>query len=265
MVKQCPTCATHFSPRREPMIPSTLPQYPWQKIGVDLCHLKGHNYLIVAFSEFAENYSFQHATSSPYFAQSNGQVERKVQTVKRLLREASDSHLALMTYRSTPFPWCKLSPAELLMGRKIRTNIPLLQDQLIPEWNFLEGFCALNESFKRTQKETYDRQHGVRNLPPLSDNTEVWITSGEQMSGTVVRAADTPRSYIVDTPSGELRRNRHHLNIVLQSSPTSFGTSTTREPIITRSRAGKVIYTLTPTDSNHPEEREMWEWTPHIY
>ena len=129
------------------MIPSTLLQYPWQKIGVDLCHLKGHNYLIVvdyfsrypealklpttsaavviatlksifgrfgipktvvrdngpqfssqSFSEFAENYSFQHATSSPYFAQSNGQVQRTVQTVKRLLREASDSHLALMTY-----------------------------------------------------------------------------------------------------------------------------------------------------------------------
>ena len=35
MVKQCPTCARQFSPRKEPMIATELPQYPWQKVGAD--------------------------------------------------------------------------------------------------------------------------------------------------------------------------------------------------------------------------------------
>ena len=223
MVKQCPTCARHFSPRREPMIPSTLRQYPWQKIGVDLCHLKGHNYLIVVdyFSRYPEALKLP-TTSAAVVIATLKSIFGRFGIPKTVVSDNGPQfhhNPSVSLRKTTAFNTQLVVPIlhramdrELLMGRKIRTNIPLLQDQLIPEWNFLEGFCALNESFKRTQKETYDRQHAVRNLPPLSDNTKVWITSGEQTSGTVVRAADTPRSYIVDTPSGELRRNQHHLN-----------------------------------------------------
>ena len=38
---------------------------------------------------FASSYEFKHVTSSPRFLQSNGQVERIVQTVKRLLKRSS--------------------------------------------------------------------------------------------------------------------------------------------------------------------------------
>ena len=37
------------------------------------------------YSWFANSYEFNHVTSSPRFPQSSGQVERTVQTVKRLL------------------------------------------------------------------------------------------------------------------------------------------------------------------------------------
>ena len=43
-VKDCSVCARNFFPRRERMISSELPQYPWQKIGVDLFHQKGNDY-----------------------------------------------------------------------------------------------------------------------------------------------------------------------------------------------------------------------------
>ena len=33
------------------------------------------------------------------------------------------------------------------------------------------------------------------------------------MEGTVVSPANSPRSYLVETPSGTVRRNRVHLNI----------------------------------------------------
>ena len=183
MVKQCHTCAQQFTPRKEPMIASGLPQYPWQKVAADLFHLNGANYLVVvdyfsrypevqklnsttsntvitllksifarfgipetfvsdngpqfasqSFKDFADTYSFQHVTSSPLFAQSNGQAERTVQTVKKMLRDSNDPYMAILTYRSTPFPWCKRSPAELLMGRRLRGNIPVLTHQIGASW-----------------------------------------------------------------------------------------------------------------------------------
>ena len=129
------------------MIPTPLPveSYPWQRVATDLFHLKGADYLPVVdyfsrypqilkltsitshsiikalktifsqhgvpetvmsdngpqyvsqeFAEFSETYDFSHVTSSPHFPQSNGQAE----------------HMALLSYRSTPFPWCNHSPAD---------------------------------------------------------------------------------------------------------------------------------------------------------
>ena len=87
----------------------------------------GPQYSSLEFAEFAKGYGFNHVTSSPYFPQSNGQAESTVQTVKNLLKDSIDHHMALLTYRSTQFPWCNLSPAKLLMGRRIRSNILLIK------------------------------------------------------------------------------------------------------------------------------------------
>ena len=164
----------------------------------------------------SKSYDFQHVTSSPHFAQSNGLAERTVQIVERVRGSA---HGTTITYGSTPFPWCKLSPAELLMGRRIRGNTPVLTNQLTPDWTFMDDFRAQNINYKAKQKEDNDRRHAVHSRPPLSDDTEVWITSGEQPTqGTVVRPAHTPRSYIVNTPTGTIRQNRQHLNRVPSGS-----------------------------------------------
>ena len=288
------------------MIPTEFPQYPWQKVGVDLFHLIATNYLLLVdyfsrypevhklksttstnismketfsrfgipeivrsdngpqftseqFSHLAQMYGFEQITSSP--PQSNGQVERTVKTVKKLLKETRDPHIALLTYRITPFSWYKRSPAELLMGRQLRGNIPVLTTQLIPDWSYLAKFRKQNVHFKAQQKLEYDRRHDVRVLPPIHENTEVWVRmDNRKHTGTVVRTATPPRSYIVDTPSGEVRRNRWQLNMVPQTvdnpkSNTETGDTaiSTRERIITRSQSGTDIR---PPDrlyyKNHP-------------
>ena len=61
--------------------------------------------------EFAQSYGFVHITTSPYYPQTNGLAERMVKTVKGLLEH-------ILSYRAMPIPWCALSPAELLIGRK---------------------------------------------------------------------------------------------------------------------------------------------------
>ena len=106
------------------------------------------------------------------------------------------------------------------MGRRLRTSLPILKEQLIPPWPYLDVFQELNEQYKQRQKLDYDRRHCTHPLPPIPDNTEVWITSGlSPSSGRVTAHASAPRSYIVDTPQGEMRRNRLHLNVVPNGNP----------------------------------------------
>ena len=40
-IQQCPECARDYRLNKEPLIPSTLPDYPWQQVAADLFRLKG--------------------------------------------------------------------------------------------------------------------------------------------------------------------------------------------------------------------------------
>ncbi|CAB3983765.1 retrotransposon-like family member retr-1 [Paramuricea clavata] len=88
------------------------------------------------FFNFVRKYQFQHVTSSPTFPQSNGFVERTIQTAKKLLKKAcddgSDPHLAILELRNTPIQGVDLSPMQLLMGRRAKTLIPIKQSLLKP-------------------------------------------------------------------------------------------------------------------------------------
>ena len=295
-VQKCPTCAKTAKQRREPLIVSQLPEYPWKVIGTDLFELDKKHYLLVVdyfsrypevvqlgsttsnsviqamksifsrhgipetvrsdngpqyssseFSKFASSYGFSHVTSSPLYPQSNGQAERTVQTVKRLLKQSGDPYLALMSYRATPLTWCGFSPTELLMGRQIRTTVPQTSTQFIPKWAYLGEFRRLSKLYKEKQKSNYDREHRVKELPELPEDTQVWVTSETgHTPGRIAASTDTPRSYIVETPSGELRRNRSHLRVdpgSNEGAPTVTQTQPEASPrrIMTRSRTGTAM------------------------
>ena len=138
----------------------------------------GPQYSSNEFNVFAKKYNFSHVTSSPLFPQSNGQVKRAVQTVKKLRKRSDDPYMALLTYRNTPLQWCNFSPTELFMERRLWTSLLILHKQLAPPWPYLDEFQELNEQFKQRQKVDYDRCHRTHPLPPIPKNTEVWITSG---------------------------------------------------------------------------------------
>ena len=163
---------------------------------------------------FSVSYGFEHVTSSPHYPQGNGQAERAVQTAKRLLSAGDDSALSLLSYRTTAMPWCGYSPAELLMGRRLRTQVPQLPKQFIPNWPHIESLKELHGRYKYKQKDNYDTRHRAHGRPDLSDGSEVWVAGGgdgDPVPGQVMRSADTPRSYFVSTPSGQVRRSSRHL------------------------------------------------------
>ena len=139
---------------------------------------------------FANNYGFNHITSSPHYPQSNGLVERTMKTIKALLRHTDDPYLTLLT---TPLPWCSYSPSELSMGRKVKTDIPQTADHFTPQWHFLPDFQRKENKFKEKQKKDDDRRHGVKPADVLPHDSPVWVTTGNnQISGRVVSNAVTP-------------------------------------------------------------------------
>ena len=90
--------------------------------------------------KFANTYGFTLITSSPHYVQSNGLAERTIQTMKALLHKSFDPYMALLSFRATLIPWCSFSPTELLMGRKIRTDIPTAKSLLTPNLPYLADF-----------------------------------------------------------------------------------------------------------------------------
>ena len=46
-VGNCSVCEKERKYPPEPQLPSKLPDYPWQKVGMNLFELKGYTYLII--------------------------------------------------------------------------------------------------------------------------------------------------------------------------------------------------------------------------
>ena len=89
------------------------------------------------FQAFANEWQVKLTTSSPTYAQSNGQVERFVSVVKQMLRKADeegrDPYLALLAYRNTAVTGMSYSPAQMLMSRVLNSKIPILPALLEPK------------------------------------------------------------------------------------------------------------------------------------
>jgi hypothetical protein len=169
----------------------------------------GPQYISEEFQEFAKDYDFSHVTSSPRYPQSNGAAEKAVQTLKDLLKSNDDPHRALLSYRSTPLE-NGYSPAELLFNRRIRSTVPTLPSNLEPRLPDRDVLRTKEESQKQRQKRNYDSRHRAVERESLSPGDQVYVR-GDNTPGTVLNAAGTPRSFVVQVPTGTIRRNRRQL------------------------------------------------------
>ncbi|XP_060092387.1 uncharacterized protein K02A2.6-like, partial [Heteronotia binoei] len=84
------------------------------------------------FQAFLQRYLIRHIRSAPFHPATNGQAERMVRTTKealgRIVQGDWDHRLAAFLFdnRITPNPVTGVSPAELLMGRKLITRLDRL-------------------------------------------------------------------------------------------------------------------------------------------
>jgi hypothetical protein len=260
MVNKCYECQKSRPTPVEPLMPSSFPSYPWEKIATDLFELDGKTYLIVVdyysrwpeirklsgltsehvigalkgifavhgipkcvisdngpqyashiFAEFSELCNFEHITSSPRYPQANGEAERAVRTVKEILaKNFDDPWEALLVYRSTPLS-NGLAPCELLMGRKLKTLLPMLPSALKARTTQNQIAAAIEKEIdqRRKQEFNFNSRHRACSLSELHPGDPVWIRD-QQLEGTVEIKVQ-PRSYVVKTDNGSIRRNRSAL------------------------------------------------------
>ena len=158
------------------------------------------------FTRFCQQKSIRHLTSSPLYPESNGLVERMIQSIKRWWRKEEDFNSALLMYRSTPLE-SGASPAELFYGRKIRSNLPVVQSPVA-------DFQEKDKGLKEAQKRNFDRRRKVKTLQELEPGDRVWTKTAnneEPKEATVVSKSGHPDSYIIQCEGRQLRRNRKHL------------------------------------------------------
>jgi len=173
----------------------------------------GPQFVSAEFKRFAASCDVIIKTSSPRYPQSNGGAENAVKQAKKILDQA-DPHNALMEYRATPTTITGYSPCELLQGRKMRTNLPMMPDQLRPQTPDISNLKGKHHEAKMRQKKNYDEHRGARSLSVLHPGDTVRAkTEDEETWGgpaKVIRKVGT-RSYLIDTGNGKYVRNRRHL------------------------------------------------------
>ena len=96
----------------------------------------GPQYMSQEFVTFSKEWNFSHCTSSPYHHQANGLAEKYVGIVKNILKKSKqnkqDIYQGLLAYRTTPIDDLA-SPGELLMNRRLKSNLPTNPELLKPK------------------------------------------------------------------------------------------------------------------------------------
>jgi hypothetical protein len=173
------------------------------------------NYLI---KEFAREWNFKHETSSPYWPQSNGMVERHIQTIKRMLKKVDDDgkdpNLALLEYRNTPIDVNISSPNDIMFNRKIRGLIPIRNvNDNSNKVDYKDIRHKLvnrqNEQKKYFDKKAHDSKEEIR----VNDKVYVKKDMNKPLQpGRVVAQNDRPRSFKIKLENDNvIDRNTRHI------------------------------------------------------
>ena len=155
----------------------------------------GQPFSAATFSKFADEWGFTHLTSSPYYPQSNEEVERAVKTAKVYLSN------------------------QLLMGRKLRSTLPLALEKLKPGLVNVEQLKKNEQTYKCQQTQNYSKRNRSIRLSDLSPAETVWLPEMSSPAVVVSKSPAEPRSYIVKKERGTVRRNRRQV----VSSPKETG------------------------------------------
>ncbi|KXJ19477.1 Uncharacterized protein K02A2.6 [Exaiptasia diaphana] len=206
IVDRCPVCAENQPQNsKQPMQTHKVPDRPWSRLAADLVTVKfsrhgipdtlvtdnGPQFDCKEFQQFAKEWEFEHLSSSPYHAISNGKAESAVKVVKQLFKKSNDPFMALLNYRNTPTEGLDTSPTQRLMSRRTRTLLSTVSSLLNPE--VPRDVKRKIEKKRQKAKLYYDQKQNWR-------------------PGTCTKVL-SDRSYLVDVDNRVVRRNRQALKM----------------------------------------------------
>ncbi|UYV78984.1 K02A2.6-like [Cordylochernes scorpioides] len=214
LINNCSICQqTSRANLKEPLLPHQAPEYPWQKVGIDIFQIESLKYLLIVdyFSKYPEIYQLQDMTTDTI--------------IRRLKRTFSNFGIpetlliALLNLRNTPHNNLP-SPAQILMSRKLRSIIPSKTSQFVPSMINNEAIQKQLVDNQVKMKNYYDRH--TRPADPLSINDRVWFRKDKRwIPGQLKNQANEPRSfYVKDQEGNEYRRNRIHIREDKRSETT---------------------------------------------
>ncbi|RXN33535.1 putative protein K02A2.6-like protein [Labeo rohita] len=158
------------------------------------------------FGTFMKRNGIQHVLSDPYHPSSNGLAERAVQTfkegMKKMKGETVETRVArfLFNYRITPYATTGLSPAQMLMSRKLRSPFDLLLPDVKTK--------ILKKQQK--QKEGHDKTCKLRSFE-VGDSVYVRnYSGGPKWIPAVVKSCTGPLSY--KTALGQGQTVKRHVD-----------------------------------------------------
>ena len=164
------------------------------------------------FADYLSSHGVKHTTSSPHYPQSNGFIERHIQTVKNLLYKAMDAGTwsfqeVLSGLRATKIGNDLPSPAEILHGRSLITGEPVTVDHAKVK------AVLVGRQIKDSQQ--YNKSHRVKSQRTLVLGERCWGTgtNNEWLDCYITGIDKESRCYwVVFEDTGRcLRRTRSHL------------------------------------------------------
>ena len=215
------------------------------------------------FTDFVKANGIQHVKTVPYHPASNGLAERAVQTFKACIKKLSKGSLQdrvnsfLFKYRTTPQTTTGVSPAELLMGRKLRTHL----DLLVPD---IGGRVRMRQNLQKHSHDLHAKDKQFQeNDPVMAKNFSqgpLWITGKIlKKSGAATFLVELPDGRVIRRHSDQLKANsldpqeQIQPHIDEQWLPESESTLHPQEPVSSGLRYS--------TRSRHPPIR----FTPDSY
>ena len=246
--------------------------------------------------DFLTRWGVRVRQSAAYNPQSNGRAELAVKSTKRLIEDnvGPDGELdterflrAILIKRNTPDPVTKLSPAEIVFGRKLRDTMPRIDKTINiffnkavkPTWTdaWEKKELAMRTRYQGCQKRLAEHSKSLPNLD-VGDRVSVQNQSGNKpnkwdRSGTVVEIRDFDKYIVKVDGSGRLTlRNRRYLrklyeDVGLYGTPVKDANRSKQSPAVDTSPSAGTsdprpnIIINPPTDTQTSEEPQQVPYT----
>ena len=260
---------------------SEVPPHPWHTLGTDLFYHRKQDYVVfvdyfskflivrklpnsttgaivkelsITFSEYGIPFIIWSDNGPYYSSQESKTFVRDLYHVsKNLIEKAIQSdkpwHSFIQEYRITPLSSTIPSPAEILFGRRFRSNLSILPSQLTNSRT-----TYIREEITKKENKPHEKPTPVADLVPGQPIWHQDPLTKKWLPGAVQEKLQEPHSYSITSQdtTAMYRRNRNHLKP--QQVPDAPASATTTEPQENISKDEQATFTPQTNNSIQPSE-----------